>query len=118
MPEARDDHASAVAKVSLDMLKVMRELEGPGVASLTLRIGIHSGPVVGGVIGKRKFSFDLWGDTVNTASRMESHGQPDRVHVSEATFQLLRDQFAFEARGPTPIKGRGTLNTWFLSAKA
>ena len=117
VPEARADHASAVAKMSLDMLRVLRELDGPHFASLNLRIGIHSGPVVAGVIGKRKFSFDLWGDTVNTASRMESHGQADRVHVSEATFKLLEDQFSFEARGPTPIKGKGSLNTWFLSAK-
>ena len=116
VPEARADHASAVAKMSLDMLRVLRELEGPAFASLSLRIGIHSGPVVAGVIGKRKFAFDLWGDTVNTASRMESHGQPDRVHVSEATFELLKGQFTFEERGPTQIKGKGTLNTWFLSA--
>jgi class 3 adenylate cyclase len=117
VPEARADHATAVAKMSLDMLRVLRELEGPAFASLSLRIGIHSGPVVAGVIGKRKFAFDLWGDTVNTASRMESHGLPDRVHVSEATFKLLEGQFAFEARGPMPIKGKGVLSTWFLSAR-
>jgi adenylate cyclase len=116
VPEARADHASAVAKMSLDMLRVLRELEGPAFATLSLRIGIHSGPVVAGVIGKRKFAFDLWGDTVNTASRMESHGQADRVHVSEATFKLLEGQFTFEARGPLPIKGKGVLHTWFLTA--
>ena len=115
VPEARADHAIAVAKMSLDMLRVLKELEGPAFATLSLRIGIHSGPVVAGVIGKRKFAFDLWGDTVNTASRMESHGQPDRVHISEATFKLLEGQFDFEARGPMAIKGKGVMSTWFLS---
>jgi class 3 adenylate cyclase len=115
VPDARADHATAVAKMSLDMLRVLKELEGPAFASLSLRIGIHSGPVVAGVIGKRKFAFDLWGDTVNTASRMESHGQPGRVHVSQATHDLLADQFTFEARGLTAIKGKGELTTFFLS---
>lgn len=117
VPEARADHAMAVAQMSLDMLRVLKELDGPAFASLSLRIGIHSGPVVAGVIGKRKFAFDLWGDTVNTASRMESHGQPGRVHVSQATYDLLVEHFAFEARGPTAIKGKGELNTFFLSAR-
>jgi class 3 adenylate cyclase len=73
--------------------------------------------VVAGVIGKRKFAFDLWGDTVNTASRMESHGQPGRVHVSQATHDLLSEQFTFEARGLTQIKGKGELSTFFLNER-
>ena len=117
VPNARPDHAAAVAKMSLDMLRALKELQGPEFESLSLRIGIHSGPVVAGVIGKRKFAFDLWGDTVNTASRMESHGQPGRVHVSQATHDLLGEQFAFEARGLTAIKGKGELNTFFLDER-
>ncbi len=117
VPNARADHATAVAKMSIDMLRVLKELQGPEFESLSLRIGIHSGPVVAGVIGKRKFAFDLWGDTVNTASRMESHGQPGRIHVSQATHDLLSEQFAFEARGLTAIKGKGELSTFFLNER-
>ncbi|MDP3151607.1 MAG: adenylate/guanylate cyclase domain-containing protein [Archangium sp.] len=114
VPEARVDHAEAVAAMSLDMVQMLKELIGPEFEKLNLRIGIHSGPVVAGVIGKRKFVFDLWGDTVNTASRMESHGQPGRVHVSQATYELLAGQFTFEPRGLTAIKGKGEMNTYFL----
>ena len=82
--------------------------------SLELRIGINSGPVVAGVIGTRKFVFDLWGDAVNTASRMESHGEPGRIHVTEATFRLLRDRYDFAERGSIPVKGKGLMCTYFL----
>jgi class 3 adenylate cyclase len=85
---------------------------------LRLRIGVHSGPVVAGVIGRHKFTYDLWGDTVNTASRMESHGEPGRVHVSQSTRDLLGDTFRFVERGPITVKGKGTLHSFFVEGPA
>ena len=79
-----------------------------------MRFGINTGPAVAGVVGQRKFHSDIWGDAVNTASRMESHGEPGRVQISEATFELVRDEFACEARGNIDIKGKGLMKTWFV----
>jgi class 3 adenylate cyclase len=80
-------------------------------------VGIHSGPVIAGVIGINKFAYDLWGDAVNVASRMESHGEPGRVHVSEATHALLSNDFKCEARGEIEIKGCGKMRTWFVCGR-
>jgi class 3 adenylate cyclase len=79
-----------------------------------MRIGICTGPVIAGIIGQNKFIYDLWGDTVNTASRMESHGVPGRTQVAETTYQLLRDHFLFEERGTIEVKGKGAMKTYFL----
>jgi class 3 adenylate cyclase len=79
-----------------------------------LRIGINTGPVVAGVIGRRKFAYDLWGDTVNVASRMESHGMPGKIQVTEATYLELKDQYDLEPRGKITVKGRGELEAYFL----
>jgi class 3 adenylate cyclase len=87
--------------------------EFPG---LSLRIGVHVGSVIAGVIGIRKFIYDVWGDTVNTASRLEHHGTPWRVHVSDAVHQRLQGRFAFEPCGRTELKGRGPMETWFLGS--
>ena len=81
-----------------------------------MRIGIHSGPLVAGVIGKRKFIYDLWGDAVNTAARMESHGIPNMIHVSSDTADIIKDKFPLKSRGIVEIKGKGPMETYLLSA--
>lgn len=117
IPVARHDHAEAVAAMALGMLKSFRGVMQSRDLSLEVRIGIHSGPVVAGVIGRHKFTYDLWGDTVNLASRMESHGEPSRIHISHATRDLLKDTFQFADRGEITVKGKGTMHTWFLLGK-
>jgi class 3 adenylate cyclase len=79
-----------------------------------LRIGINAGPVVAGVIGRNKFSYDLWGDTVNVASRMESRGVPDAIQVTRPVFERLHDRYSFEARGTVEVKGKGQVEAWLL----
>jgi guanylate cyclase len=108
VPVPRDDHAYALASMALEMLDYAKT--GP----LSFRLGINSGPVVAGVVGISKFQYDLWGDTVNIASRMESHGEPDRIQISEATYRLIKDDFNTTLRGPIEVKGKGTLTTWYL----
>ena len=107
-------HAERVADMALEMQELMRTTYATRYPALQLRIGIHCGPAVAGVIGKRKFTYDLWGDSVNIASRMESHGLPGRVHVSAAVKQRLAGQFAFESRGRIEVKGKGAMETYFL----
>jgi adenylate cyclase len=114
VPEPRPDHARALALLALDMVAATRP--GGAVADLDfeLRIGINSGPVVAGVIGRKRFLYDLWGDAVNTASRMESQGTPNRIQVTRATYELLRDEFELEPRGTVTVKGKGEMETWYL----
>jgi adenylate cyclase len=118
LPEPRADHAEAMADMALDMVTDLTRLCEPLGLDLTIRVGIDSGPVIAGVIGRHKFIYDLWGDTVNTASRMESHGLPGRIQVSEATYQRLRDRYVFEDRGDIEVKGKGRLRAYLLVGRA
>jgi adenylate cyclase len=114
LPAPRPDHAQAVAEMALAVREETARHRDPSGQPLALRIGIDTGPVVAGVIGTTKFSYDLWGDTVNTASRMESQGVVGCIQVTERTYQRLGDGYRFERRGPIQIKGKGELVTWFL----
>jgi class 3 adenylate cyclase len=117
IPRERPDHAEAVADMALDMLAVTRGLAEELGVPLRLRVGIHSGPVVAGVIGVRKFIYDLWGDTVNIASRMESHGVPGEIQVSAETARRLVGRFRLEPRGEIEVKGKGPMATCLLKGR-
>jgi guanylate cyclase len=114
VPTPRPDHARALALMALDMLEAMRSHEEVAHLGHELRIGINSGPVVAGVIGRKRFLYDLWGDAVNTASRMESHGTPGRIQITRATYELLADEFECELRGTIEVKGKGEVEAWYL----
>jgi class 3 adenylate cyclase len=118
LPEPRPDHAEAVADLALAMRAELAGRSDPTGQPLQVRIGIATGPVVAGVIGTTRFSYDLWGDTVNTASRMESQGVPGCIQVSGRTWERLRDRYRLERRGPIPVKGKGVVVTWFLVGRA
>jgi adenylate cyclase len=114
LPVERADYLEAIAEMALRMKEEIVKHTVPNFGSLEMRYGIHAGPVVAGVIGKRKFSYDLWGDTVNTAARMESHGMPGHIQVTAAVRDALEDTYRFEERGRIEIKGKGMMTTYFL----
>jgi adenylate cyclase len=114
LPLARPDHAAAAARFALDLRVTLANYNFSEGTALQLRIGIESGPVVAGVIGKHKFSYDLWGNTVNAGARMESHGEPGRIQVGEGAARLLEKDFELEPRGEIEVKGRGLMRTWWL----
>jgi class 3 adenylate cyclase len=134
-PLPQDDHALCAAHFALDVAETIREFRTPTNEQIDLRIGIHSGRLVAGIIGENKFAYDLWGDAVNMASRMESHGEAGRIHVSEEfvkelivdsgqwivpetlttkNLSLVNCQLSVEARGEIEIKGKGLMRTYFL----
>ncbi|WP_437976364.1 adenylate/guanylate cyclase domain-containing protein [Sorangium sp. So ce295] len=114
LPAQRPDHARAIARMAIAMTHTVRQFVGDDGEPFQLRIGINTGPVIAGVIGKKKFSYDLWGDAVNVASRMESSGEPGRIQVSEASYSLLARDFLLEERGLVAIKGKGAMKTYWL----
>ncbi|MFB5652332.1 adenylate/guanylate cyclase domain-containing protein [Leptospira wolffii] len=112
IPIWNEHHAESAMQMAIEMQKFVRTLKDPSGNPMKMRIGIHSGPVVAGVIGKKKFAYDLWGDAVNTASRLESHGVSGRIQISEATYDLLRDTSKIEIRRLVDVKGKGPMTTY------
>jgi guanylate cyclase len=114
VPDPHADHARRAALLALDMREAVATSTVAGREGLELRIGINSGPVVAGVIGRKRFIYDLWSDAVNTASRMESHGTPGEIQITGATYELLKDEFVCRPRGTIVVKGKGEMETWYL----
>lgn len=118
VPRRRADHAQALVRMGLEMRDYIATHTFCNSQHIDFRIGINSGPVIGGVIGKRKFVYDVWGDAVNVASRMESHGLGGAVQITQATYELIKDEFACEPRGVVNVKGKGEMEVWLVrSAK-
>lgn len=114
VPRPCPQHAQQLARVALDMCTYVETLPPRGSQQLQLRIGMHSGPIVAGVIGRKKFAFECFGDTVNTANRMQSHSLPGKIQITRETYERLGDDFLCEPRGKVSIKGKGEMETWFL----
>ncbi|WP_413168218.1 adenylate/guanylate cyclase domain-containing protein [Capilliphycus salinus ALCB114379] len=117
LPKPREDHALAIAEMALDMQQEIYQFKREDNQILNIRIGINTGPVVAGVIGLKKFSYDLWGDAVNIASRMESHGKVGEIQVSASTYELLKHKYILEKRGIVKVKGRGEMITYWLKSR-
>lgn len=114
VPERRPDHLAALARFALDMADAAARVNAPQGWPLRVRIGLAAGPVVAGVIGSRRFFYDVWGDAVNVAARMEETDTSGRIQVPQNVYERLRDEFAFEERGEVAVKGKGMMRTWFL----
>jgi adenylate cyclase len=114
VPDPHEDHARRTALLAMDMREAVATSAVAGREGLELRIGINSGPVVAGVIGRKRFIYDLWSDAVNTASRMESQGTPGEIQITRATYELLKDEFVCRPRGTISVKGKGEMETWYL----
>jgi adenylate cyclase len=117
VPAVRADHATAIAALALDMRETLAGLVDPKGRPVPVRIGLACGPVVAGVVGTRKFFYDVWGDAVNLASRMESTGEPGKIQVTDEMRSALGDRFTFAERGLVEVKGKGEMRTWFLTGR-
>jgi adenylate cyclase len=121
LPEESSDHAIRVVKAALEIQQILAEkrkaYESAGSRFFDARIGVHTGPVVSGVVGSTKFAFDIWGDTVNVAARMEHSGEPGRVNVSADTYELIKHRFACTSRGLIPVKNRGDMGMYFVESE-
>lgn len=115
-PIRRPDHCDAIARMALDMRDWMRKRAAEDLLRLEIRIGINSGVAVGAIVGTTKFHYDLWGDAVNVAARMEALGEPGRIQVGEGAWERLRDAYVLEPRGQIEVKGKGKMDTWFLES--
>jgi len=115
VPTPRPDHAQAIAHLAIDMVQGLQSIPSRNGKRLEFRLGINSGPLVAGVIGKTKFHYDVWGDVVNTAARMESHGEPGKIQIGPGTYELIKDEFRCIPRGIVDVKGKGSMQTWFLA---
>jgi class 3 adenylate cyclase len=114
LPDPCENHVEQMMRMAIRMIEISREFSNEKGINLRLRVGLNSGPVVAGIIGSRKFIYDLWGDTVNLASRMESHGLPDAIQVTRPVFEKMRKDYNFEERGSIDVKGKGATETWIL----
>jgi adenylate cyclase len=117
VPEPRPDHAEALADLALAMRDALAGLVDPKGRAVPVRIGLASGPVVAGVVGTRKFFYDVWGDAVNTAARMEQTGEPGKIQVAPETYERLKDHFELKKRGVVEVRGKGEMRTWFLERR-
>lgn len=118
VPTPRPDHAHALARMALDMNAYMQSRPVRAGVPMEIRVGLNSGSAVAGIVGTTKFHYDLWGDAVNVAARMESHGEPGKIQIGRAAYELIADDFVCQSRGAIPIKGKGPMETWFLLAEA
>jgi adenylate cyclase len=114
VPQPRADHVEALACLALDVADAVADLKDPQGRAVPLRIGLATGPVVAGVVGARKFFYDVWGDAVNVASRMETTDVEGRIQVPQNVYERLRDAFLLEERGDVDVKGKGVMHTWYL----
>jgi guanylate cyclase len=116
VPRSRPDHALVIIRLALDLREYLSRATFSASRPIAFRMGINSGPVLAGVIGRKKFIYDLWGDAVNTASRMESHGRGGTIQITRATYELVKDDFICEPRGTVNVKGKGEMEVWFVTA--
>lgn len=114
IPEKNPEHAQNIIRAALDINEYLKERKKNSELSWDVRIGIHSGSAVGAIVGTKKYIYDIFGDSVNTASRMESSSEPNRINISESTWSLVKDQFSFEKREPVEVKGKGLMEMYFL----